>query len=68
MFYQVIDDIFDNLFDKYGLEIDIIDMKEKLIYAYENEERIKALKICKAITPKMFIINNEGNVEYLKTC
>lgn len=36
MFYQVLDDVFDNLYEKYGFEQDIIDLKQILIEEYEN--------------------------------
>lgn len=68
MFYETIDEVFDILFDRYGLEIEIIEMKEKILNAYENEDKIKAKRLYNIIKSNEFIVTKEGDIEYLKTC
>jgi len=66
MFYSTIDDVFDRIYDRYGLTDQLVAMKEQLLYVYENEDRIKAQKIYDQIKPKHFTFNKDtGDIEFV---
>lgn len=65
MFYATIDEVFDEIYDKYGLTDQLIAMKEKLLYVYANEEKIKGEKIYEQIRPRYFTFNKDnGEIEF----
>lgn len=65
MFYTTIDEVFDEIYEKYGLTDQLIAMKERLLYVYTNEEKIKAKQIYEQIRPRYFTINKDnGEIEF----
>jgi hypothetical protein len=59
-FYEVIDTVFNKLYDKYGLTDEIIEMKEGLLHIYENENAYRSAEILKQIKPKHWFIDETG--------
>ena len=62
-FHEVLDDIFDKIKKNYEDNNDnIIEKKNKLLYIYENEDKLKCKEILKTIKPKNMYIDANGNV------
>jgi hypothetical protein len=60
-FYEVLDDVFDNINKQYGKDNDtILEQKEQLKYVYENENKWKCNELLKIIKPKKWYINTDG--------
>jgi hypothetical protein len=59
-FYEVVDRAFDNLYEKYGFNDDIIKSKQDLLHVYDNEKKWRSAEIYKAIKPKHWIIDEKG--------
>lgn len=67
MFYTMVDKIFDEIMEKYGMTEELINMKEQLIDVYQNEDKIKAKHIHNQIKPINFIINKDsGSIEIIE--
>ena len=45
MFCQTVDEVFDNLINKFGMENDILVTKELILSAYFNEDKNKSKQI-----------------------
>lgn len=55
-FYTTIDEVFQNMFDKYGETDELIAYKEKLLDSYMNEGKYKANQIYQQIKPRLWTI------------
>ena len=64
-FYEELNNVFEKLFDKYGFEDDIIQYKQCIISAYQNENCIRNEYILNKIKPKTFLIDKNGNIKNL---
>jgi hypothetical protein len=62
VFYQTLDEIFDLLYAKLGRTNELIECKEKLIYAYENEDKYNSETLLKKLVPTNFKIDENGCV------
>jgi hypothetical protein len=62
-FYEVIDNVFDKLYEKYGFNDDIIQNKQDLLHVYENENSWRCAEIYKAIKPKHWYIDEKGCIK-----
>ena len=62
VFYKTIDDVFDSLYEKYGRSDELINFKEKLLYAYENEDKYHSTSLLKKLVPSHFKIDENGCV------
>ena len=62
MFYQQIDIIFDNLFEKYGYTDELLEYKSKLIEVYESESYMIPQELMKKIQVRYFRIDKEGAI------
>lgn len=63
-FFVTIDDVFQNLFDKYGETDELISYKEKLLDSYINEDKHKAKHIFEQIKPRLWTIV-DGEIKLL---
>lgn len=60
-FYEVLDNVFDALFEKEGSFSDeLIQYKSQLIDVYENEDKYKSREILKVLTPVDWYIDCDG--------
>jgi len=55
-FFTTIDDVFQNMFDKYGETDELISYKEKLLDSYMNEGKYKAKQILEQIKPRLWTV------------
>jgi len=62
VFYQTLDEIFDLLYAKLGTTNELIQYKQKLIYAYENEDKYNSATLLKKLVPTNFKIDENGCV------
>jgi len=62
VFYQTLDEIFDLLYAKLGTTNELVDYKERLIYAYENEDKYNSTTLLKKLVPSNFKIDENGCV------
>jgi hypothetical protein len=62
MFYQQIDIIFDNLFQKYGYTDELLEYKNKLIEVYESESYMIPNELMKKIQVRYFRMDKEGAI------
>lgn len=68
-FYDELDNMFDKLYNTYGLNKDLIDTKKYIIDKFEkiNENRENnSNTLLKKITKKQFIIDNDGIIKSCK--
>lgn len=65
-FFTTIDDVFQNIFEKYGQTEELIAYKEQLLDSYINEDKYKAKNILQAITPRFWTVSNEGEITLIK--
>lgn len=63
MFYETIDSVFDNLYEKYGLSEELVECKEKILYAYENGDKCYTDALAKKLQVKNFMIDENGCVK-----
>jgi|DEB0MinimDraft_4_1074332.scaffolds.fasta_scaffold02829_3 hypothetical protein len=66
MFCQTVDEVFDNLINKFGMENDILVTKELILSAYFNEDKNKSKQIYNKIKPVVFSIDSNGDIEIIK--
>lgn len=66
-FYEEIDTAFDKLYETYGFNDDIINLKQNILHAYENENAYRCEEIRKAITPRHWIIDKDGYVRSVES-
>jgi hypothetical protein len=62
MFYQQIDIIFDNLFQKYGYTDELMEYKSTLIDVYESESYMIPKELMKKIQVRYFRVDKEGTI------
>lgn len=62
VFYQILDEIFDLLYAKHGTTKELVDYKERLIDAYENEDKYNSTTLLKKLVPTNFKIDENGCV------
>jgi|SaaInlV_125m_DNA_1040241.scaffolds.fasta_scaffold228894_1 hypothetical protein len=62
VFYQTLDEIFDLLYAKLGTTNELTQYKQKLIYAYENEDKYNSETLLKKLVPTYFKIDENGCV------
>lgn len=62
MFYQQIDIIFDNLFQKYGYTDELLEYKNKLIEVYESESYMIPNELMKKVQVRYFRMDKEGAI------
>lgn len=60
MFQKTLDIVFDNLFQKYGYDDDIIKFKEELLNSYLNEE--KSNKFHEILKSQKILIKTNGDI------
>lgn len=61
-FYETIDNVFSQIFEKYGETSDFIEFKEKLLDSYINENKKKSGQIHSLIKPKLWKLDLDGNI------
>ena len=61
-FYEQLDIIFDDLYRKHGLLDELIEYKDALINAYENEHSYRNIHL-KKNTEKQFYIDENGYIK-----
>lgn len=61
-FYEEIDTAFDKLYETYGFNDDIINLKQNILYAYENENAYRCEELRKVLKPRHWVIDKDGNV------
>jgi len=59
-FYEKLDDLFDKINEKIGIDDDLLIHKNSIIDAYEKERGDRVDYLLKLIKPKSFIINEKG--------
>lgn len=62
-----INDIFDEIFNLYGKDDEIMQMKNDLLYVYANEKKWRCDEILKLIKPKQWYIDENGNIKSANT-
>ena len=62
-FYEQLDIVFEKLYTKFGLSKDIIQLKEDLLYVYENENQWRCDDLLRAIKPKKWYVDSNGYVQ-----
>jgi hypothetical protein len=66
-FYEQLDIVFEKLYTKFGLSKDIIQLKEDLLYVYENENQWRCDDLLRAIKPKKWYVDSNGYVQLHNT-
>jgi hypothetical protein len=64
-FYEMLDIIFDKLYEMHGLNDDIIDCKAEILRAYEKERRYRHEFIYRDVRDKQICVDENGYA-YLK--
>lgn len=61
-FYEQLDIVFDQLYEKYGLTDELMQFKSDLLYVYDNERGWRSAELLKLIKPKRWYIDERGRV------
>jgi len=62
VFYDVLDDVFDSLFETLGHTDTLIEYKERLLRTYENEDKDISKLLMKKMKTRDFKIDENGQV------
>jgi hypothetical protein len=62
VFYDVLDEVFDSLFQTLGYTDTLIEYKERLLETYENEDKDYCKMLMKKIKARDFKIDENGQV------
>ena len=66
-FYQVLDNVFDQLFKKEGkITEELLNYKSQILDIYENEDKYKTKEIMKYLKPMHWFIDKEGCCQVVK--